>query len=51
MANYLAIDLMRTKLKYAYISDSLDIYEMGNEYIPIDSKEELFETILNVTDR
>lgn len=51
MANYLAIDLMRTKLKYAYISDSLDIYEMGNEYIPIDSKEELFDVILSVTDR
>lgn len=51
MADYLAIDLMRTKLKYAHISDCLDIYEMGNEYISIDSKEELFDTILNVTDR
>ena len=50
MANYLAIDLLRTKLKYALIDDSLDIIEMGNEYIPIDSKRELFDTILEVTD-
>ena len=27
MADYLAIDLMRTKLKYAHISDCLDIYD------------------------
>ena len=51
MANYLAIDLLRTKLKYALISDCLDIIEVGNEYIPIDSKDELFDTFLSVTDR
>lgn len=51
MANYLAIDLMRTKLKYAVIDDYLDITETGNEYIPVDSKEELFDIILNVADR
>ena len=51
MEKYLCIDLSRTKLKYAVITEELDIKAEGNEYIGIETREEVFEPIREVTDR
>ncbi len=51
MEKYLCIDLSRTKLRYAIVTEGLDVVAEGNEYIGINNREEVFGPILNVTDR
>ena len=51
MKNYLTIDLGRTKLRYAVISDELDVIASGNEYTTIETKEGVFDPIRKVTDQ
>ena len=51
MEKYLCIDLSRTKLRYALVTDALDVLAEGNEYCGIENREEVFDPILRVTDR
>ena len=50
MEKYLCIDLARSKLRYGVITEQLDVLAEGSEYIGIESKEEVFDPILDVTD-
>lgn len=51
MEKYLCIDLSRTKLRYALVTEGLDVLAEGNEYIGIDNREEVFGPIKTVADR
>ena len=51
MEKYLVMDLGRTKLRYAVITDGLDFLEQGSEYTDINRKEEVFDPIKKVADR
>ncbi|MBE6110776.1 MAG: ROK family protein [Erysipelotrichaceae bacterium] len=51
MEKYLCIDLSRTKLRYAIVSEKLDTTAEGTEYIGINSREEVFDPIKEVADR
>lgn len=50
MKKYLAIDINKTKLKYAIIDEKLDISKQGNAYITTKSKEDLFLVYRNVVE-
>ena len=49
--NYLTIDLGRTRLRYAVISEELDIIASGQEYTTIETREGVFEPIRKIADQ
>ena len=51
MEKYLAIDLGRTKLRYAVITDGLDILDQGSEYTDIQNEEQVFAPIKKIADQ
>lgn len=51
MEKYLCIDLSRTKLRYAVVTEKLDTTDEGTEYIGTGSREEVFDPIRDVADR
>jgi predicted NBD/HSP70 family sugar kinase len=51
MKKYLTIDIGRTHLRYAIITEKLDILETGKEYTSIDNKEGVFNPIKSVAER
>ena len=50
MKKYLAVDLGRTHLKYAVITEELDVLNEGKLAVPVDNKEKLFNAYKQVAD-
>ena len=51
MKNYLTIDIGRNWLRYALISEEIDVYKTGKEELnSFTSREDLFTTIKKITD-
>ena len=50
MKKYLAVDLGRTHLKYAVITEELDVLNEGKLSVPVDNKEKLFNAYKQVAD-
>ncbi len=51
MEKYLCIDLGRTKLRYAVITEQLDVLSQGTEYTTIEDPSGVFDPIKKVTDQ